>query len=144
MQKNLELNDHAGLVLIATCGMNCGICVAHLRSKNVCPGCSIKDPSKSKTRSDCSLSNCILLNAKGSDFCYGCGEYPCKRLKHLDKRYRTKYHMSMIENLENIKKLGIHHFVQNEQERWRCPECGGVICVHKGYCLACNAAGNAN
>jgi hypothetical protein len=144
MQKNLELNDQAGAVLIAPCGMNCGICVAHLRTKNVCPGCRIKDPSKPKTRSDCSLSNCKVLSTTGSDFCYDCGEYPCKRLKHLDKRYRTKYRMSMIENLDSIKSLGLDKFLQNEQARWRCPECGGVICVHKGFCLNCKAVGNTN
>jgi hypothetical protein len=137
MQKNLELVNHSGALLIAPCGMNCGICVAHLRLKNVCPGCRIKDPSKPKTRYDCSLSNCTLLSASDSGFCYDCGEYPCKHLKHLDKRYRTKYSMSMIENLNNIKRLGLNKFLQNEQERWRCHECGGVICVHRGFCLAC-------
>jgi hypothetical protein len=41
------------------------------------------------------------------NFCFKCEKYPCDKLKHLDKRYRTKYVMSMIENLENIKKNGI-------------------------------------
>jgi len=45
--------------------------------------------------------------------------------------------MSMIENLERIKKLGIKKFVAEEKSRWACSECGGVVCVHKGYCLAC-------
>jgi hypothetical protein len=55
----------------------------------------------------------------------------------LDKRYRTKYGMSMIENLNNIENLGIRQFVRNEIERWRCPECGGMICVHKPACIYC-------
>ena len=28
--------------------------------------------------------------------------FPCWRLKQLDRRYRTKYHMSMLENLAAI------------------------------------------
>ena len=32
-------------------------------------------------------------------YCYECAEFPCRSLKHLDKRYRTNYRMSMIENL---------------------------------------------
>ena len=45
----------------------------------------------------------------------------------------------MIENLNNIEKLGIRAFVKNEKMRWSCSECGGTICVHKGYCYSCGA-----
>jgi uncharacterized OB-fold protein len=45
--------------------------------------------------------------------------------------------MSVLENLENIKKIGVREFVQNEKIRWTCPECGGIICVHNGYCSNC-------
>jgi len=43
----------------------------------------------------------------------------------------------MIENLENIKRLGIKEFLKNEKIRWTCPKCGGIIYVHKGYCIDC-------
>jgi uncharacterized OB-fold protein len=43
----------------------------------------------------------------------------------------------MIENLESIKKLGTGEFLKNEKIRWACPECGGTICIHKGYCYNC-------
>jgi hypothetical protein len=45
--------------------------------------------------------------------------------------------MSMIENLKSIRELGIRRFVANEKIRWACPECGGVINVHRGYCGSC-------
>ena len=45
--------------------------------------------------------------------------------------------MSMIENLENIEQQGIRKFVRNEKARWACPECGGIICVHRGFCSEC-------
>lgn len=45
--------------------------------------------------------------------------------------------MSMIENLEYIKNFGIEKFLENEDVRWTCSECGGTICVHKGYCYSC-------
>jgi len=47
--------------------------------------------------------------------CYECRDYPCNRLKALDKRHRTKYHMSMIENLEVIKEHGIEDFMRREK-----------------------------
>jgi hypothetical protein len=63
-------------------------------------------------------------------------------LKHLDKRYRTKYGMSMIENLENIRGFGIRRFVASESARWACPECGGMICIHNRYCYRCGKSSN--
>lgn len=62
---------------------------------------------------------------------------PCDVLKRLDKRYQTKYGMSMIENLESIRKDGIKKFVANERVRWACDKCGGTICVHDRKCHAC-------
>ena len=128
--------------LIAPCGMNCGICIAYLRRDRKCPGCYKDDSNKPPTRSNCIIRNCETIKKNHSGFCYECLEYPCKRLKQLDKRYRTKYAMSMIENLEFIKCNGLSVFVEKENERWRCRKCGGVICVHRGYCYHCGERPN--
>ena len=123
--------------LIAPCGMNCGICMAYLRDKNKCPGCRATDTNKAISVIRCKIKNCEAIQKSEVKFCFGCNNFPCKNLKHFDKRYRTKYNMSMIENLENIKKFGIRKFVRNEKFRWACSDCGGTICVHKGYCYNC-------
>ena len=78
-----------------------------------------------------------MFQTSKAKYCFKCKNFPCDYLKHLDKRYRIKYNMSMIENLENINKLGIRKFIKNEKMKWGCPECGGTICVHKGYCYRC-------
>lgn len=123
--------------LIAPCGMNCGICMAYLRKDRRCPGCREEDTNKSPSRFKCIIKNCEIIQQSQSGFCFDCSKYPCKRLKQLDKRYRTKYSMSMIENLDYIKCNGLTAFVEKETERWRCRKCGGVICVHRGYCYQC-------
>jgi hypothetical protein len=120
---------------IAPCGMNCSICMAFLRTKNKCTGCRGSVEGKAKTVISCKIKNCEQLN---SDYCFTCIDYPCKRIKHIDKRYRSKYHMSMVENLQNIQSIGIAQFVINERKRWACPICGGTICVHKGQCMSCS------
>jgi hypothetical protein len=125
------------LSLIAPCGMNCGLCLAFLREKNKCSGCRLVDSDKPVTRAKCKIKNCLNFKKGKAKFCFGCVNFPCDRLKHLDKRYRTKYNMSMVENLENIKKFGIRKFIKSENKRWACPKCGGMICVHRGYCLKC-------
>ena len=85
----------------------------------------------------CRIKHCEKMVTSEGKYCFICDSFPCARLSHLDKRYRTKYGMSMVDNLESIKKLGIRHFVRNEMERWTCPECGDIICVHKPQCLYC-------
>ena len=124
-------------LLIAPCGMNCGICMGYLREKNKCPGCRGTDADKRISCSRCKIKNCEFMQNTKPGFCFQCDRFPCARLKHLDKRYQTKYSMSMIENLENIRRIGIRKFLANEKVRWACPECGGAICVHNRYCYSC-------
>jgi hypothetical protein len=124
--------------LIAPCGMNCRLCRAYVRERKACPGCRGSGGFKSKACSECRIRNCEKLVNADIKFCFGCDSFPCDRLKHLDKRYRTRYGMSMMENLENIRRFGIGHFIGMEKEWWTCPGCGGIICVHKPQCLSCH------
>jgi len=131
-EENITMID-----LIAPCGMNCSICMAYLRKKNKCPGCRKFNKKEPITIAKCKIKNCTTFKKSKLKFCFECEEFPCKNLKHLDKRYRTKYNMSMIENLGNIKKFGIKEFFKNEKIRWACSKCGGTINVHRGYCNNC-------
>lgn len=118
--------------LIAPCGMNCKICLGYLRDKNKCSGCREMDENNSNYCRKCIIKYCDALKEKGMKFCSDkCEKYPCKRLKDLDKRYRTKYGMSMIENLEFIKRSGIREFIQHEKRRWIKNR--KVLCVHNKY-----------
>lgn len=125
--------------LIAPCGMNCGTCVAYLRDKKACPGCFGDNANKSKTCVECIIKNCPELTASRSKYCGLCPGFPCKRLKQLDKRYRTKYGMSMIKNLAKIREIGIRSFVKEEKQRWACSTCGHTLCVHRNTCPQCGA-----
>jgi len=129
--------------LIAPCGMNCSLCIAYQFRRNdlnkqsfrrkYCPGCIPRGQNCTHMGDQCEL-----LGQGKVRFCYECAAFPCKRLKALDKRYRTKYHMSMLENLAFIRDLGMESFLKKEEAQWRCPECGGVICCHNGLCLHCH------
>jgi len=131
--------------LIAPCGMNCGLCIGHLREKRSCGGCfKINDENKPKVCRSCKIVNCEFLAETDSGFCYDCKKYPCARLKNLDKRYRTKYGMSMIENLSSIKKNGLEVFLQTEEEKWKCKVCGFGLSVHRDFCLNCKTVINKN
>ena len=137
MNNNTSQTDYQGM--IAPCGMNCGICIGHLREKNPCGGCFKKDDkNKPKHCRSCNIVNCMFLEKTGSGFCFDCEKYPCTRLERLDKRYRTNYGMSMIDNLEFIKESGLEKFILNEEKRWTCTVCGAGLSVHRAFCLKCN------
>jgi hypothetical protein len=70
-------------------------------------------------------------------FCYECPQFPCERLQKLDKRYRSLFRMSMVENGRFIKETGMAAFLEREEKKWRCPQCGGTICCHNGICYSC-------
>ena len=129
-----SLNDFS---LVAPCGMNCMVCRAYLREKNKCPGCRGDYTNKPVTRVRCKIKTCEVFGDGEAEFCFQCEDMPCESLKHLDKRYRTRYNMSMIDNLEYIKDHGIEEFLENEDVRWTCSACGGKICVHTGQCYSC-------
>ena len=131
-------------ILIAPCGMNCALCAAFQREKNKCSGCLTTDNHKSNHCLNCRIKLCEHHNLEQSVFCYDCTKFPCFRIKQIDKRYRTKYRMSMIENLNFIQNSGLDEFVSNEEIKWSCPECGGMLCVHKDYCLGCEKEKKGN
>jgi Protein of unknown function (DUF3795) len=128
--------------LIAPCGMNCGLCASYLAMKNdlkqkgfgktYCTGC-LPGHKNCHYKRECEPLRDGLVR-----FCYDCRDFPCRHLRTLDKRYRSFYHMSMIENLEFIKKYGVERLIEKEAVKWRCSACGGVICCHNGLCYKCN------
>ena len=130
--------------LIAPCGMNCSLCVAYIFGKNdlnkkgfhkkYCPGCIPRGLNCTFTLGN----NCELIGRVKIRFCYECNNFPCEYLKRLDNRYRTKYNMCMIDNLNYIKDNGIDKFIEKDTNKWECNSCGDLKCCHNGLCLACN------
>ena len=128
--------------LIAPCGMNCTVCSGFLASKYdvkkkgvrmaYCTGCRPRGKKCAFLKKRCEL----LLNGK-VEFCHECEEFPCKNLKHIDTRYRTFFHMSLIGNLQFIKEHGLTEFLESQREKWQCPDCDELICCHNGICFSC-------
>lgn len=126
--------------LIAPCGMNCRICLAFFgytmsgkKRKMKCVGCKPTNKSCAHLKKYCKK---LLKNE--IEYCYECSDFPCEQLQKLDSKYRERYNMSMIENLEKIRDNGIDDFLNQQEKKYQCPECGGVICVHNGICYSCD------
>ncbi len=134
MAENLKNGMHAGL--IAPCGLNCALCYAHLRKKNTCGGCRGNENLPASCVR-CIIRGCDKREGSGADFCYVCADYPCAKLKALDKRYRTKYATDIRENQRTIKTQGLDAFLSQQKQRWTCPKCDSLICMHRGTCDTC-------
>ena len=49
----------------------------------------------------------------------------------------TKYGMSMLANLKDIRNKGMDWFLKAQADTWTCKVCGGLICVHYARCMRC-------
>lgn len=121
------------LELIAPCGMNCNLCSAFLREEKYivkCPGCRADDHYKPRSCAKCIINHCEILKQNQWQYCSSqCPQFACNRLKNIDRRYRTKYGMSMIDNLNDIEKRGIRAFIAQEEKKWIKGD--QIFCVHK-------------
>lgn len=126
--------------LIAPCGMNCALCSRYLSflnnlTRSQCVGCR---PGKKKCAYIFKKCTGINHTSKGNaSFCYECAQYPCKQITRMDIRYKKNYKMSVIDNLEYIKKMGIEKFIKQQYEKYHCPVCGGLISIHNRKCFKC-------
>jgi hypothetical protein len=129
--------------LIAPCGMNCRLCSGYLAySKGIpkkrgkiihCAGCRPRNKQCAYL-----MRNCSALREKKIDFCFECADFPCNRLMHTDERYKKNFNASLIENLYEIKSAGLDQFIKDQKEKYKCPKCGDVICIHNGKCYKCD------
>lgn len=129
--------------MIAMCGMNCSLCVSYQAMVNdinkagfhrrYCPGCVDRGKNCTFMKEHCNKVAKGLVR-----FCFECDDFPCKRLKALDHRYKTKYNMSMIDNLNDIKDYGMSSFLAKQEKKWQCEKCGGVVSCHVKACIKCD------
>jgi len=128
--------------LVAPCGMNCNICAAYLAFTHdmkrkgfhmmYCMGCRPRNKACAFLK-----KKCDLLRKGKVQYCYECEDFPCEPLSAIDRRYKANFRMSEIENLRRVRDEGIEAFLESEEDKWRCPECSGVVCCHNGVCFDC-------
>jgi len=129
--------------LIAPCGMNCAICSRYLSyvnslNRTQCTGCRPGNKKCSYLFEKCSGINGALKGNATASFCFECDQYPCKQINRMDNRYRSNYKMSVKDNLECIKKMGVDKFAKEQYEEYHCTKCGGLISIHNSKCFKCD------
>jgi hypothetical protein len=129
--------------LVGTCGLYCGACKFYLSHKKGiaeqkghkrgCIGCQAR-----KTKCGMIKKTCSDLRKNQITYCYECkGTIPCQRLERMENSYVKNYNLSLIKNLERMKKIGVKKWLEEQVEFYKCPECGGEICLHDRECYDC-------
>lgn len=121
--------------MFAPCGMNCMVCYKHCCHKKPCAGCIPGNEGKPEHRRKCKIKECVI--ERKLFYCYECPEYPCKKLKSLEKSYNTRYHASLMENNRMVQVQGMELFMEKQKEKFICPKCGGIISIHDAECSEC-------
>ena len=124
---------------LAPCGVICDLCMAFQRPKSKCVGCQTEGNKPNHCRV-CSIKDCPEKHGNPASLCSDCPQYPCRRIKDLNKRYIAKYGENLLQNLESARKNGLPAFIAAAKQKWSCPACGQFLCVHNGKCLHCGHA----
>ena len=134
----MKMPEQIGPILFAPCGMNCLVCYKYCCSNRPCAGCLGGERGKPAHCRTCAIKDCAA--ARGLSHCHGCDEFPCKAIKRLDKNYRTRYGMSLLQNSLFAKEHGTAALLERHKREFACPVCNGVISLHDARCSQCQKA----
>lgn len=128
--------------LAAPCGFYCGTCRHYLarekglleekKLKHGCKGCRSQNKNCAWVKRDCEQLRKGRIN-----FCYECREFPCANLGKLDQRHIRDDGLSLIDNLLLIQEIGVENWLREQEEEWKCPQCGSAVCVMDSECYDC-------
>jgi hypothetical protein len=60
-------------------------------------------------------------------------------IKRLDRSYRQRYAVSLVDDALRRQALGVEAYLLEEKTRWCCALCGGVVSLHDRVCSQCGA-----
>lgn len=145
--------------LVASCGLFCGACRVYVARKRddkkrleqiareyatrrrrpvelidlVCEGC-LSD-RVAFFCGECSLRSCAV--EKGVYRCARCQDFPCQEIINFNDDGRP-HHSEVLNNIERQKEIGINKWIEEQNERWSCSNCGCPVDWYTNECPECN------
>jgi len=84
----------------------------------------------------CEIKQCAEKNEV--EFCFHCKEYPCDLLVEF-KSDEYPHHSAIFKNLDAIKEEGVLEWLDEQEKRWSCPECGTRFSWYTDVCKKCGS-----
>ena len=144
--------------LVSPCGTYCGACPMYLATQENNEqrlasgfGWGSKPPSLENAKCDgcmgggrvlshvpkCAIKECAATKTK-TRRCSECAEFPCSRITDFNNDGR-QHHSELVDNLRQLKKIGIKDWARHEEDRWRCTKCQTKLSWYDAECPACKA-----
>jgi len=152
---------------IAPCGLYCGVCAIYIadRDNNLkfkerllslykggVPGkgtlpnsehLTIEDIRCGGCRSDAPFMHCrqceirACTRDKGYTGCHECDDFPCRHIEDFPMAVGKKV---ILRAIQYWREVGTEKWIQDEEARYTCPECGNKAFRGAVKCNRCKAA----
>ena len=131
-------------ILHGYCGMYCGACPNLWATKagintaaQECYGCKSEKPTE--YCSTCGIKACA--RRKGYEFCGQCDEWmACEFMQKFISNTQYPYGQCVLKNMQMIREDGLPQWLEIQDKRWRCKNCGTL---HSWYHETCPQCGQA-
>ncbi|NIO37140.1 DUF3795 domain-containing protein [Candidatus Bathyarchaeota archaeon] len=129
--------------VISVCGLNCAKCDIYeaghgnekarneilewfkkeqnqiLKPEDIrCDGC--RGSPENHWSSDCKMMLCA--KKRGIQYCFQCRDFPCTLLKEFSSD-GISHHKRTVENLKNVKEIGINVWIEEQKRKGKCVFC---------------------
>lgn len=131
-------------VLPGYCGMYCGACPNLLATREgkadadqTCHGCKSERPAS--YCATCGIKACA--RRKGIEFCDRCdGMATCELIRAFVSDTQFPYAQCAIKNLGVIQTEGLIRWLEMQEKRWQCGNCGSAFSWYHETCPRCGLA----
>jgi hypothetical protein len=146
--------------LAAPCGLYCGACVIRSAVKKNdpqfiefiadglarylghpvgveevdCDGCL--SAVRAAPCRECEIRDCAA--AKGIVWCSQCPDFPCQVITDFNND-EFDHHSEVLDNIRRQQEVGIDGWIGEQEQRWRCPQCGQPTDWYTAQCASCGA-----
>jgi predicted RNA-binding Zn-ribbon protein involved in translation (DUF1610 family) len=105
----------------------------NLRTEDVrCNGCLSND--RFMHCQQCEIRNCA--QEKGYSGCHECNDFPCQHIENFPMTVGKKV---ILRSVPYRRKFGTEKWIQDEEARYFCPECGNKVFRGVIKCNQCRA-----
>jgi hypothetical protein len=146
--------------LLSPCGLYCGVChiyqatqagdmellarLAHIYADRLpglegltaqdtlCDGCLSE--RRFKFCRGCAIKDCA--HSRGYEGCHECETFPCAKINEFPSPSGRQV---MLRSIPYRREHGTVLWVQAEEERYRCPQCGTKLYRGASVCVHCHA-----
>lgn len=123
------------------CGVYCGACPTVLATKAEeiaetmqCYGCKSEKPTG--YCATCGIKACA--QGKGYEFCHQCNELEtCELMQKFISDKQWPYGQCVLKNMEAIQVIGLPKWLEMQDKRWRCKNCGASYSWYHETCPQC-------